>query len=808
MSAELPPDLQLEIAHLLLIDVVGYSKLLVNEQIESLQQLNRAVRSTGCFRAAEARDKLIRLPTGDGMALLFFESPEQPMRCALETAEALRSQPQIQVRMGIHSGPVNQVPDVNDRINIAGAGINVAQRVLDCGDAGHILLSKHVAEDLGQYRHWQPYLKDLGECEVKHGLRLHVVNLCKNSLGNPQVPEKFKRRQRWKEPSPIHPISSPRWPRWAPMAALLLSGCALAIGFTIFFRHRATSGGPQKFGNLAGAIPEKSIAVLPFENLSDDKQNAYFADGVQDEILTNLAKVADLKVISRTSMMQYKNNAERNLREIGTTLGVAHILEGTVQRSGGRVRVSAQLIDARTDVHLWAEHYDREIADVFAIENELAEQIVAQLKSRLSPVEKAAIEQKPTADLAAYDLYTRAKILIDRAVFNEPREASLREAVQLLEQASSRDRSFALAYYELAHAHDQLYWQQYDHTPRRLALADAAIQTLRRLQPDSGEAHLALAKHLYWGYLDYDQARQELAAAQRVLPNDSECLLLLGYIDRRQGRWDESVKEMGHAQTLDPRNIIILKQLALSFRLLRRYSDVIAALDRALELDPNDIAARSYRARVDLEQRGDTKSFHANAVAFLKTDPNHPQKLGNDLVDLALFERDPVMAARALSAFSNDYTHGIESVSFPPAWCEGRFALLRGDTAAAKAAFGRARKELEKTIQEQPDNAQALIALGLVNGALGQKRDAIDGGRRAVELLPVTKDAIDGALFMEYLAAIYAMSGNTDSAIEQLAATAKLPGHLNYGELRLDPIWDPLRRDPRFDKIVASLAGQ
>jgi TolB-like protein/class 3 adenylate cyclase/cytochrome c-type biogenesis protein CcmH/NrfG len=804
MSAELPPDLQLEIAHLLLIDVVGYSKLLVNDQVESLQQLNRIVRSTDCFQAAEAKDKLIRLPTGDGMALLFFENLEQPARCALEIAQALQSHPKIQVRMGIHSGPINQVPDVNDRINIAGAGINVAQRVLDCGDAGHILLSKHVADDLGEYRHWQPYLRDLGECEVKHGLRLHLVNLCKAGLGNPQVPEKLRRRKRWKETVPVHPVASPRWPRWAPIAALLLSGCALAISFTIFLRHRAIRS--ETFGDLVATVPDKSIAVLPFENLSDDKQNAYFADGVQDEILTNLAKVADLKVISRTSVMQYKNSIQRNLREVGKALGVAHILEGTVQRAGGRVRVSAQLIDARTDAHLWAERYDREIADVFAIENELAEQIVAQLKSKLSSREKAAIERKPTADLAAYDLYTRAKILIERAVFNEPRETSLLEAVGLLEQASSRDPSFALAYYQLAHAHDQLYWVQYDRTPQRLALADAAIQTLRRLQPDSGEAHLAVAKHLYWGYLDYDRARQELAAAERALPNDSECLLLLGYIDRRQGRWDESINEMQRAQALDPRNIIILKQIALSFRQLRRYSDVITALDRALELDPNDIVARSYRARVDLEQRGDTKSVHSNAMNFVTKDPGNPQKLINDLVDLALFERDPAMAARALSALGSGYTYSVESVGFPRSWCEGRFALLRGDTPAAKTAFTAARKELEKAVREQPDNAQALIALGMVDAALGQKKDAIREGRRAIELFPVSKDAIDGSLFMEYLAAIYATSGKADAAIDQLAATAKIPGHLNYGELRLDPIWDPLHGDPRFDKIVASLA--
>src|SRR5436305_7682371 len=517
MSADLTPDLQLEIAHLLLIDVVGYSKLLVNDQIDALQKLNQIVRGTDCFRAAEAKDKLIRLPTGDGMALLFFENLEQPARCALEIAQALKDHPEIQVRMGIHSGPVNQVPDVNDRINIAGAGINIAQRVLDCGDAGHILLSKHVADDLKEYRHWRPYLQDLGECEVKHGLRLHLFNLCKEGLGNPQLPEKLKRRKRWKETGPVHLVTSARWPRWAPLAALLLSACAVAISFAIFLGHRAIHN--ETFGNFSGVIPDKSIAVLPFENLSDDKQNAYFADGVQDEILTNLAKVADLKVISRTPVMQYKNILQRNLRELGKTLGVAHILEGAVQRAGGRVRVSAQLIDARTDAHLWGESYDRDIADVFAIENELAEQIVAQLKSKLSPQEKAAIEEKPTNALAAYDFYLRGRDLIDRAVFSSGKE--LFEAIGLLQQAVKRDPSFALAYYQLAHAHDQLYVRAIDHTAERLKLAESAIESLRRLRPDSGETHLSLAKNLYWGHLDYDNSRRALSASSRSLPDES-----------------------------------------------------------------------------------------------------------------------------------------------------------------------------------------------------------------------------------------------------------------------------------------------
>jgi TolB-like protein/class 3 adenylate cyclase/Flp pilus assembly protein TadD len=803
MSAELPPDLELEIAHLLLIDVCGYSKLLVNDQVESLQQLNRIVRSSDCFRAAEAKDKLIRLPTGDGMALLFFENLEQPARCALDIAQALKNHPEIQLRMGIHSGPINQVPDVNDRINIAGAGINIAQRVLDCGDAGHILLSKHVADDLGEYRHWRPYLQDLGECEVKHGLRLHLFNLCKDDLGNPQLPEKLKRRKRWKETGPVHPVTSPRWPRWAPIAALLFSGCALAISFTLFLRHRATSG--ETFGGAASAILEKSIAVLPFENLSDDKQNAYFADGVQDEILTNLAKVADLKVISRTSVMQYKSIIQRNLREVGKTLGVAHILEGTVQRAGGRVRVSAQLIDARTDAHLWAESYDRDIADVFAIENELAETIVAQLKSKLSPREKAAIEQKPTSDLAAYDLYLRGRDLIDSAVFSSGKE--LFDAIGLLQQALKRDPSFALAYYQLAHAHDQLYVRAIDHTAERLKLAEVAVESLRRLQPDSGEAHLALAKHFYWGYLDYDKARNELAVARRGLPNDPVVFLLMSYIDRRQGRWDDSLKNIQQALSLDPRGPqtpFMLEQISKTYELLRRYADMAAALDRALALAPNNTTLRLNRARVDLNSRGDIQPFK-NTLRPLVADKSHAAEYAFPRLEVAEYERNWDEAARALNVMAADGCRE-EAFPFPRAWCEGVVARARGDGESARPAFAAARAEVEKIIQDQRDNAPALCVLAVIDAALGNNKQANREAKRAAELLPVTKDSVDGARVIKYLALTYALTGKKDAALTELAAAAKIPGYLNYGELRLDPIWDPIRDDPRFDKIVASLA--
>src|SRR5205823_4995336 len=347
-SVETKSDLEFEIAHLLLIDMAGYSKLLINEQIELLQELNQIVRSSECFRSAEASGKLNRVPMGDGMALLFFHSPEEPVRCAFEISRALQDHPRIRLRMGVHSGPVNRVTDVNDKTNFVGSGINVAQRVLDCGDAGHILLSGHVAEDLAEYRHWQPHLHDLGECEVKHGLRLHIVNLYKDNLGNSKVPEKLRRRKRWKQAPTVHSISAPRSPKFALIAALIVSTIALVVSSLIFFhptsRPPAAVAAPGAIaGSAAAPIPGKSIAVLPFENLSGDKENAYFTDGVQDEILTGLAKVADLKVISRTSTIQYKVGAERNLRQVAKVLGVAHVLEGSVQRVGGRVRVNAQL---------------------------------------------------------------------------------------------------------------------------------------------------------------------------------------------------------------------------------------------------------------------------------------------------------------------------------------------------------------------------------------------------------------------------------------------------------------------------------
>jgi TolB-like protein/class 3 adenylate cyclase/Tfp pilus assembly protein PilF len=803
-STETKPDLSLEIAHVLLIDVVGYSKLLVNEQIELLQRLKEIVRSTECFQAADARNELIRVPTGDGMALVFFHSPEEPVRCALEISKALQDQASIRLRMGVHSGPVNRVIDVNEKTNIAGSGINVAQRVLDCGDAGHILLSAHVAEDLAEYRHWQPHLHDLGECAVKYGLHLHLFNLYKDGLGNPQVPEKLRRGRRKQAPAvSVRPISAPRWPKIVLLVALVVSAVALVISSLIFF-NRTPAPVARALSALA-AIPEKSIAVLPFENLSSEKENAYFADGVQDEILTGLSRVADLKVISRTSVMQYKTGAKPNLREVAADLGVAHVLEGTVQRYGDRVRINAQLIDARTDSQLWAERYDRDVADVFAIESELAGKIVAQLQAKISPTEKAAIEQKPTADLAAHDLYIRAKTLIAASAFSKPEYESLAEAVRLLNQAIERDSAFALAYYELAEAHDQFYFGGIDHTPARLVMADAAIQSLSRLRPNSGEAHLALAKHLYWGYLDYDRAREELKLAQQSLPNDPLSFEILGFIERRQGRWTESTKNLERAIELDPQNSGFLKQLADSYVCLRQYADAERVLDRGIAVAPKDSNMRAYRAEIELHWHADTRPLRSTVEAILAEDPREGKNMAQLWLEVSLCERDFDGARRALAALPTAGCYH-DTIPFPRSWCEGVVAQLRGDKAAAHGAFTEARAETAKLIADQPDYAEALCVLGMADAALGNKEDAIREGRRAIELLPVSKNAIAGASVIEGLALIDAWTGEKDLAFHQLAVAASTPGFLSYGKLQLHPYWDPLRGDPRFEKIVASFA--
>src|SRR5216110_1272190 len=568
MAAEVKKEIALEIAHVLFADIVAYSKMASDDQRAAIEKLNQIVQSTDEFRKEESENQLLKLATGDGMALIFYHSPEDPVECALEISRAIKEEhSNLRLRMGVHSGPVSGVVDVSGRANVAGAGINTAQRVMDCGDAGHILLSKRMAEDLEQFKHWRPHLYHIGECEVKHGDKIDIVNLFTAELGNSERP---KRMSMPAQKTDLEPVRRERAPSPKPIfiIAACLAVAALAVAAFLFWQRHE-----PKTSSAGLGIPEKSIAVLPFENLSDEKQNAFFTDGVQDEILTDLAKIADLKVISRTSVMQYKSGVARNLREIGQQLGVAHLLEGSVQRAANRVRVNAQLIDARNDAHLWAQTYDRDLADVFAIQSEIAKAIADQQQAKLLPSERAAIEKRPTSDLVAYDLYTRARELVGNVTDPATTQQKLVAAIALLQEAVARDRQFAVAWCLLSRLHARMYTAGYDHTVERFKQSYAAIEAASRFDPDAGELHLALANYYYESARDYSRALDELAVAQRKLPNSAEVFQLSGYVQRRAGQWEEATRSLERAMQLEPRNVHTLQQLALTYQPQRRYQD-------------------------------------------------------------------------------------------------------------------------------------------------------------------------------------------------------------------------------------------
>jgi TolB-like protein/cytochrome c-type biogenesis protein CcmH/NrfG len=577
-------------------------------------------------------------------------------------------------------------------------------------------------------------------------------------------------------------------------SAVLLG--ALALAFPFYWLRNPTTN----------STPEKSVAVLPFDNLSDDKQNAYFAAGVQDEITSNLARIAELKVISRTSANLYKSGKPRNSRDIGRQLGVAHLLEGSVQRIGNRLRVNAQLINAPTDTHVWAQTYDRGVADLFAIQSEIAQTIAGQLYAKISPAEKRAIERPPTADLTAFDLYTHAKDLSLRSPFTNRGGKDLLLAADLLNQAVARDPSFFQAYCQLAFTHDYLYFFGHDRTPARLALAEAAIQAAFRLRPDAGEAHLARAENLYRGYLDHEGALAELEVARQSLPNNSHLFQLIGSIERRRGRCEESIRNLNHAVELDPRNIHTLQQMADSYRFLRRYAEAKLAYDRALAIAPEDVETRVGRALTEFDWKADTTPLHQLVDSVRSTNPAAIPNIADSWFVCALAERDAAAAKDAAIASGQSVSPNNEAVDFNQPFVEGMIARMMKDDDKAQSAFTAARAEQDKIVQAQPNYGPPLVVLGLIDAALGRKEDALSEGRRAVELLPMEKDSINGALMIEYLAIIAAWVGDSDLACEQLGLAIRYPGHLSYGELKLLPFWDPLRGDPRFEQIVASLA--
>ena len=806
MSLERKVDLHLEIAHVLLIDVVGYSKLLVNEQIELMQELNQIVRGTECFRMAEASGKLIRMPTGDGMALLFFHSPEEPVRCALEISRSLQGHSRIHVRMGVHSGPVNPVKDVNDETNIAGSGINVAQRVLDCGDAGHILLSAHVAEDLTQYRHWQPYLQDLGECEVKHGLRLHLFNLYKGGLGNPQIPEKLKRRK-WKQlAAAIRPVTPPRLPGFLLTVALVVSAIALAASVSIFLRRGSPSVAriPAEGGPMA-SIPEKSIAVLPFENRSEDKANAYFADGIQDEILTRLSKIADLKVISRASTQHYKN-APKHLPEIAKQLGVAYILEGSVQKSADAVRVNVQLIKAANDSDLWADTFDRKLIDIFSVESEVAKAIADQLQAKLSGREEQVIAARPTENIEAYDAYLRG---LAYNLKTQSTPANVLGAQKYLREAVRLDPKFALAWALLSYV-DAFGYLTLNLQPTVALREEArqAAETALTLQPNLGEAVLAKGHYHYACLKDYDTAVRYFEQARQFLPNSSRIPEQLAYVARRRGQWDRSESYFNEAERLDPRNVSLLTQEAQSYVCLRRFAEALRKLDQVLNITPDDVDTLAEKATI-AQAEGDLPRAAA-LLASLQPNADDTLALETQVYQAILERRAAPIIPRLKEILAKPdpalgYING--ELRFYLGWAEE----VAGDHAAAQESWRQARSELEPFLKEQPENYILIGDLALTNMGLGDKAAALALSERAMATNPIEKDAVTGPAPIEILARVAAQTGELDRAITALQKLLSIPYAgplvtqnvpLTPALLRLDPMFDPLRNDPRFQKLA------
>ncbi len=785
MSAEIKKEIQLEIAHILFIDIVGYSKFSINEQGAVVDELTKVVRSSDQYQKAEAAGRLIKIPTGDGMALVFYTGPEAPAQCAIEISRALKEHPRLQLRMGVHSGPVSGVIDVNGRANLAGAGLNVAKRVMDCGDAGHILLSKHVAEDLEEYEQWRPLLHGLGECEVKHGVHVAIVNLYADEVGNPQLPKKFQALKK----------HSARM-RWSAVATAVVALGLIVAGTTMFSRYRVGS-----------AAPEKSIAVLPFENRSEEKANAYFADGIQDEILTRLSKIADLKVISRTSTQHYKS-APENLPEIAKQLGVAHILEGSVQKSGDAVRVNVQLIKAANESHLWADTFDRKLIDIFSVESEVAKAIADQLRAKLTGEEEQVIAAKPTDNPQAYDAYLRGLAYTLKAALTT---ANALAAQKYLREAVRLDPKFAFSWALLSYVDAFGYLSQaLQPTVALREEARQAAETALTLQPNLGEALHAKGFYHYACLKDYDTAVRYFEQAHQFLPNNSRISESLAYVARRRGQWDRSESYLNEAERLDPRNVSLLTQHALSYFALRRFSEALRKLDQVLNITPDDVYALATKAAI-AQADGDLP----RASALLA--PLHPGADDTDAlatqVYQAILERRPAQIIPRLKEIlaKPDPALGYQNgeLRFWLGWAQE----VAGDHPAAQESWRQARSELESFLKEQPENERLIGDLALTNMGLGDKAAALALSERAIAVAPIEKDAVFGPRPIEILARVAAQMGEPDRAIAALQKLLSIPdigafpaGPLTPALLRLDPMFDPLRNDPRFQKLVASLA--
>jgi adenylate cyclase len=672
MPAEPASDLKFAIGHVLFIDIVGYSKLLINEQSEQIQKLKEIVRGTEQFRLAEAEGKLVRLPTGDGGALVFRTSPEAPVLCAMEINRELKNHPELRVRMGIHSGPVNEVTDLSEQANIAGAGINIAQRVMDCGDAGHILISKHVAEDLEHYARWRPLLHELGTCEVKHGATVALVNLYSDEIGNPEQPKKFRTDKRKIDVRPT--------------------------------------------------APRKSIAVLPFENLSEDKANAYFADGIHEEILTRLSRIRDLKVISRTSTQRFKN-APDNISQIANQLGVANVLEGSVRKAGNHVRVHVQLIDAESDSHLWAERYDRELIDIFAVESDIAAKIAEALQARLSGAERRAISVQPTKNTEAHELYLRGRFYWNRSM-GPAFEKSFDKSREYYEKALQIDPTYALAYAGLADYYGFAWgFGLLPPVEKWVKAEEENAQKALKLDPTLGEAYNCLATVNLYYYRNWPEAEGDFRRGLELSPNFAEmhahyamCLVFFG-------RNDEALSEVERALALDPLSPRFGFTSGKLRFFMRQYDTAIEQYRKTLELDPNLPFAH--------ESLGDAY-----------------EKKG--------------MQKEAIAEWVNALTLTGE---------KEETAILQ-QTYATSGFDAAVRKSAEKKLE----GLNAKIARG--------------------EYVPAAE-----------LVKICIRSGDKEQAFVWLAKAVQERNRLAW-ELKINPLFDPLRSDPRFEALVEKVVSQ
>src|SRR6266849_667440 len=747
MSGEVRKEIELEIAHVLFIDIVAYSKMAINDQRAAIEQLNQIGQSTDEFRKAESENRLLKIPTGDGMALVFYRSPEAPVECALEISRQLKEHPRLKLRMGVHSGPVSGVVDVKGRVNVAGEGINMAQRVMDCGDAGHILLSKRVAEDLHQFSHWRPHLYDLGECEVKHGVRVSVVNLFTAELGNSDRPRSLSKLPDKSDAAPVaaEPPTSQLRKR-----GLIIFVCAAIAALAVagfLFWHRlllsptavstpAPSTLPTPATPAAPTIPEKSIAVLPFENLSEEKSNAYFADGIQDEILTRLSKIADLKVISRTSTQHYKS-APENLPGIARQLGVAHILEGSVQKSGDAVRVNVQLIKAANDSHRWADTFDRKLTDIFSVESEVAKAIAEQLRAHLSGQEEQVIAARPTNNPEAYDAYLRG-LAYNLKTANTP--ANVLGAQKYLREAVRLDPKFALSWALLSYVNARGYiTTALQPTVALREEARQAAETALTLQPNLGEAVLAKGFYHYACLKDYDTAVHYFEQARQFLPNSSRIPESLAYVERRRGQWDRSESYFNEAERLDPRNVFLLSQHAQLYILLRHFPEALRKFDQVLNIIPDDPDTLVNKAAI-AQAEGDLP--HASALLA----PLHPTADDNQALETqiyqAILERHPAQIIPRLKEIlakpdpALGYYNG--ELRFWLGWAQ----QVAGDHAAAQETWRQARSELESFLKEQPANFSLIGDLALTNMGLGDKAAALALSQRAAAVNPIEKDPV------------------------------------------------------------------